>query len=158
MSGRGTANNERRCSSKNVMTMRFKEIISDLFAARPWKARSHADTLIGQRPEGASGKDFNGPTIKLLEASRPPATPVERLAVEILRREGRTSIRKLVEHVARELYSAEVRNGAWALDIGLYGTELFVPDAVSELKSGDGILWKIEEPGGERDGLLPDLS
>ena len=140
------------------MNTSFKEVISELFAVRPWKARSRADALAGKRAGGTSGKARNGLTVKLLEASRPPATPVERLAVEILRREGRTSIRKLVEHVARELYSAEVRNGAWALDIGLYGTELFVPDAVLELKSGDGILWKIEESGGERNGLLPDLS
>src|SRR3989338_4205154 len=139
------------------MNTTFKEVISEFFAVRPWKARSRADALVGKRAGGTSGKAFNGLSVKLLEASRPPATPVERLTVEILKREGRTSLRKLVGRVAREIYSAEVRNGAWALDIGLYGPKLFVSEVIAEVKSGKGILWQIENPEGPGDGILPDL-
>jgi len=114
--------------------------------------------VAGKRSERSSGaKGLDGFTIRLLKASRSPATTVERLSVEILKREGRTSLVKLVERVAREIYSDEVRSGAWALDIGLYGPNLFVSDVISELKSGNGILWQIEEPEGPGDGILPDL-
>lgn len=137
------------------MTTILKEAVSDwileIEVARGYDA--------GKRAKGGSEtKGFEGPTIRLLEAARPPATPVERLAVETLKREGRTSLKELVEHVARELYSDEVRNGAWVLDIGLFGPDLFVPNVAAELKSGNGILWKIEGLKEQSDGVLPDLS
>lgn len=83
-------------------------------------------------------------TIGLLEAPRPPVAPVERLVVGFLRREGRTSLKKLVEHVTRELYSQEIRRGAWVVDIGFFGRGLFARDVNRELKAGDGILWEIK--------------
>lgn len=101
---------------------------------------------------------FEGLTIRLLQASRSPTTPVERLAVEILKCEGRTSLTKLVERVARELYFDEVRKGAAVLDIGLFGPGLFVPNVVGELRLAEGILWKIEGLKEQADGVLPDLS
>lgn len=115
--------------------------------------------MAGERPEGSSEtKGFEGLTIRLLEPSRPPVTPVERLAVEVLKREGRTSLTKLVEHVAREVYFDEVHRGAWVLDIGLYVPKLFVPNVTSELKAANGILWKIESPEEQGDEILPNLS
>lgn len=115
--------------------------------------------MVGKRPKGASQtKDLEGLTIRLLEASRPPVTRMERLVVETLKREGRISLKQLVAHVARELYSDEVRNAAWVLDIGLFGPDLFVPNVAAELKSGNGSLWKIEGLKEEADGILPDLS
>lgn len=78
--------------------------------------------------------------------------------LEILKHEGRTSLARLVERAARELYSDEVRNGASALDIGLYGPGLFVSDVISELESGNGIRWEIERPREKVEGILPDLS
>ncbi len=140
------------------MRSTLKEAISDFFAGRSWKSKTAPGMVAGKRPERFSGaKGLDGSTIRLIKASRSPATTVERLSVEILKREGRTSLMKLVERVAREIYSDEVRSGAWALDIGLYGPNLFVSDVISELKSGNGILWQIEEPEGPRDGILPDL-
>ena len=115
--------------------------------------------VAGKRSERSSGaKGLDGFTIRLLKASRSPATTVERLSVEVLKREGRTSLAKLIERVAREVYFDEVRRGASALDIGLYGPDLFVAEVISELKAANGILWKIESPEERDNGVLPDLS
>ena len=141
------------------MTKVFKQAVTDFFAAVSRTSRLKTGILGRNSPKGVRGfEGSRGAIIRLLEECRPPATPVEQLAINVLKREGRTSFTKLLEHVARELYSDEVRSGAWALDIGLYGPNLFVPDVVSELKSGDGILWKIEEPEGQHNGILSDLS
>ncbi len=138
--------------------MTLKEAISDFFTVRSWKSKLRGDTLAGKRPEGGSGtKGFEGVTIRLLESSRPPATPVERLAVETLKREGPTSFKRLVERIAREVYFDEVRNGAWILDIGLFGPDLFVPEVNFELKAADGVLWKIERSREESHGILSNL-
>jgi hypothetical protein len=52
----------------------------------------------------------------------------------------------LVERVASELYNEELRHGAWVLDIGLFGSSLFVPDVVSEIEARNGTLWRIDDP------------
>lgn len=89
--------------------------------------------------------------VRLAErATRPPATPVERLAVATLRREGALPIDRLVQQVASELYCEAVRNGAWIVDLGLFGSVLFVPDVARELEAGHGILWEIETGEGAR--------
>ena len=78
---------------------------------------------------------------------RATVTPIERLAVSNLRREGVISLQLLVERVATELYREELRKGAWALDIGLFGSKLFVADVMSAIKARNGTLWQIEKPG-----------
>ena len=79
---------------------------------------------------------------------RPIATPIERLTVSSLRREGVIPLQLLVERVADELYHEELRKGAWVLDIGLFGSKLFVPDVIGEIEARNGTLWQIEKPGG----------
>jgi len=37
--------------------------------------------------------------------------------------------------------------GAWVLDIGLFGSKLFVPDVIGEIEARNGTLWQIEKPG-----------
>jgi hypothetical protein len=143
--------------SFQIMAATLKETISDFFTVRSWKSKWRKGTMVGKGPKGET-EGVEGLTIRLLEASRPPVRSVERLAVEILKREGRTSFTDLVEHIARELYFDELRHGASVLDIGLYGPDLCVPNVASELKLGDGILWKIETPKEQGDGILPDLS
>lgn len=87
--------------------------------------------------------------VRLLEPlRRSPTSPVEQLAVNILRQEGSISFELLVEYVVSDLYREELDRGAWTLDIGLLGKGLFVPDVVRGLKAGDGILWQIERPKG----------
>jgi hypothetical protein len=57
---------------------------------------------------------------------------------------GTASFSSLVNAVAADLYTDELRNGAGVLDIGLLGSRLFAGDVVQELKARDGILWEIK--------------
>jgi hypothetical protein len=77
-------------------------------------------------------------------------TPVERLAVSTLRREGAMPLPALAKLVASDLYVDALRHGAWVIDIGVFGRDIFVPDVARELKAADGILWEIETPDGAR--------
>lgn len=85
--------------------------------------------------------------VRLIEPSeRAPITPVERLALAILRRDGETPLGRLLERLASEIYRRELRAGAGLLDIGLLGPKLFLSDIVSELRAGENRLWRIESP------------
>ena len=98
-----------------------------------------------QAPGDESGRGF---IVRPIEPpGRATVTPIERLAVSNLRREGVISLQLLVERVATELYHEELRKGAWALDIGLFGSKLFIADVMSEIKARNGTLWQIEKPG-----------
>ena len=137
----------------------LKQAIGDLIRAGRPKGQDRSGMLAARRSEDVSkNKALHGLTLRLIAPVRPAATQVERLAVEILKREGRTSLKRLVADVAREVYSDEVRRGAWVLDIGLYGPGLFVAEVVGELNAANGILWKIESPEEPGNGVLPDLS
>ena len=70
-------------------------------------------------------------------------TPVEAQVVSILTNEGAISYERLVQRVADELYQKELRHGAGALDIGLFGSRLFDRDVFCALEAADGVLWKI---------------
>lgn len=89
--------------------------------------------------------------VRLLEAGqRSPLTAVERLAVSALRHEGAMPLLLLAERVAQDLYRDALRHGAWVLDIGLFGRDIFVPDVVRELEAASGVLWEIESVEGAR--------
>jgi hypothetical protein len=81
-------------------------------------------------------------------SARRPSTLIEKLTVKTLKDREPTVLPQLVERLADDLYRDEVRNGAWTLDIGLFGSRLFTRDVARELKPGDGILWEIRQ---ERD-------
>jgi hypothetical protein len=81
----------------------------------------------------------------LEEHHQEPSTYVERLAVAALKETGTQPLHRLVERVAAELYREELRHGATTLDIGLFGSRLFVPDVISELDARNGSLWRIEK-------------
>jgi hypothetical protein len=49
----------------------------------------------------------------------------------------------LVQRVARTLYVDALGQGAWTVDIGVFGSEVFVPEVVRGLEEGDGTLWEI---------------
>lgn len=105
------------------------------------------DTLSRKGPKQASKDE---PTrhlvVRLIEPlPRPTVTPIERLAVSSLKQEGAIPFRLLVERVASAVYFEELRNGAWILDLGLFGPRLFVRDVVREIEAGNGILWEIEK-------------
>ena len=106
------------------------------------------DTLFGRSSKRHIAQEPKHDLIvRLIEPhSGAPVSPVERLAVTMLKRERAIPFHLLVERVASELYHEELRNGAWVLDIGLFGSSLFVPDVAGEIKARDGALWQIEKP------------
>src|SRR5688500_14309093 len=67
-----------------------------------------------------------------------PETSVERFTIAVLTQRGAMPLYRLVECVAYELYREEIRNGATTLDIGLFGSRLFVPDVIAALKARNG--------------------
>ena len=91
------------------------------------------------------------------QPARPAITRVERAALEILRETGEAPFDALVAHVAAELYREEIRHGAWAVDLGLLGSRLFVPDVVRSLDRYNGVLWEIVPDPEKTDGILSDL-
>jgi hypothetical protein len=86
-----------------------------------------------------------GNTIVRLESgSREPVTPVEQLAVSLLASKGPMPLHTLAERVASELYRQELGKGAQVLDIGLFGSRLFLGDVIGEIEARNGTLWRIE--------------
>ena len=133
--------------------------MSDLIA-KFRKRKDHAMNLTTGRAHATAGnKDTRSLRVRLVQpAPQPPATLIERTVVSTLKREAEMAFGPLVERVAAELYSAELRGGAWMVDLGLFGRSLFVPDVVRELEAGNEILWEIMTSCGETDGVLSDLS
>ncbi len=96
---------------------------------------------------GSRSRREPGPLVRLVDAPpRPAATPVERLAVAALGREGALAYTTLVERVADRLYREELRMGLWAADIGLWGKGLFLTEIAREIDAAAGLLWRIEDP------------
>jgi hypothetical protein len=58
-------------------------------------------------------------------------TDMERLVCDILHGESPKTASDLVKRVADEMYCEEPRNGAWAVDIGIWGPSLFNRDALA---------------------------
>src|ERR1044072_2219265 len=65
---------------------------------------------------------------------------------------------ELVWGLSSFLYEQEVKIGGWALDIGVFGASLFVPEARRELELAKGILWEIDSPRKDSNELLSNLS
>ena len=105
------------------------------------------EALLGMLPKKGWLMDRSGDSIivRLEQASREPATPVEQLAVSMLTSTGAMPLHTLTERVASELYRQELVKGAQVLDIGLFGSRLFKDEVVREIESADGILWKIKQ-------------
>ena len=104
-------------------------LVAGIFRTRRNEGRSLAHSCRSVRP--------------IRSASRSPITPVERLAGGMLEREGEMPLRLLVELVARPLYREAVLQGAWVVDIGIFGWKSFIPEVAAEIEAADGILWQI---------------
>lgn len=90
--------------------------------------------------------------VRLIESpQRLPETAIEQRLMSRLKETGPVSFSSLVNAIAADLYTDELRRGAGVLDIGLFGSRLFTGDVVQELKAGDGILWEIEQEGTSHD-------
>jgi hypothetical protein len=98
--------------------------------------RSGTDILLG--PELALA------VVGLLNHPRGvPQSPIQQALLRALKETSSVSLPVLVKRVVGELYRDELRQGAAALDIGLFGDRLFNRDVVRELEAGNGILWEI---------------
>ena len=96
--------------------------------------------------EGSVSAKTDAVAVRLIDSPRRvPATPIEQRLISTLRETESISFATLVNAVSADLYAEELRTGAGALDIGLFGSRLFNGDVIRELKAGDGILWKIGE-------------
>ena len=82
--------------------------------------------------------------VRLAASSRQPETRVEQLVLTMLASEGAITLDTLAERVASELYREELRQGAQTLDIGLFGSRLFLGDVIREIEARNGTLWQIE--------------
>src|SRR5262249_61227643 len=88
------------------------------------------------KTEGVGGEPSHDAIVRLLDpVDRPVVTPIEKLTLSNLKREGVIPFRLLVERVATELCQAELRKGAWILDIGLMVGKLFVPAIIDEIEA-----------------------
>lgn len=74
---------------------------------------------------------------------RKPEAPIQLAVMRVLKESEAISLAVLVKRIAGELYRDELRQGAAALDIGLFGDRLFNRDVVEELEAGNGIFWEI---------------
>lgn len=122
--------------------------VTDFISIKLRRSKNLSGALSKKSGRGAAQNDDPAHlSVRLLDPpSRLPRTPLEKLAVTTLKKQGPTPFPTLVERVARDIYHDEIRNGASVVDIGLFGPDLFVPEVIPGLKAGDGILWKIEKP------------
>ena len=77
----------------------------------------------------------------------PPArageTDIALKLISVLKNEGAVSFRLLVYRIAKDLYDEELRRGAAAVDIGIFGSRLFEPEVAQSLRAGNGMIWEI---------------
>lgn len=99
--------------------------------------------LLNILPKGIASK--RNTIVRLEPGSREPITPVEQLAISVLASKGAMPLHTLAERVAAELYRQELGKGAQVLDIGLFGSRLFLGDVIGEIEARNGTLWRIED-------------
>lgn len=119
----------------------------DSISKAPIRGETPMKTLFNKaRPNILDQKVPGKFVVRLLEPVPTAATtPIERLAIAALQCEGVLSLESLVRQVAFDLYHEELRNGAGVLDIGFYGSGLFVSEVAREIQARSGTLWKIEK-------------
>ncbi len=95
-------------------------------------------------PDAASAISA-GPVVRLVDTPRRQAeTALELQIIAILKEAEAVSHDQLVQRIARDLYESELRRGAAAVDIGIFGSRLFEPEVAQTLRGGDGVLWQID--------------
>jgi hypothetical protein len=71
-----------------------------------------------------------------------PVSEVQRLTMDILKKEREVDFSRLLPEVASKIYLDEVHRAA-AVDIGLLGPGLFLSEIAREIRGRDGELWEI---------------
>ena len=127
--------------------MPLSEAQVDLYnAISPARIRNHALSkwLFGSRaPERPQSQIVSSKVRLVANPSRGPATAAERAVVELLRRTDDVLLEQLVAVVAEELYREEIHAGAWIVDLGLFSSAWFAPEARRLLETGNDELWQI---------------
>jgi hypothetical protein len=81
-----------------------------------------------------------------IQHDRPePVNSLQRLTVAMLRKKSPIPFDLLVQLLADELYQQELNDGAWVLDLGLFGRTLFIADVAGAIRAGNGTYWQIEK-------------
>jgi hypothetical protein len=84
-------------------------------------------------------------TVRLIEPHpRSAVSDAETFVVTLLAAQSELPYREVVSRLAELLYRNELRAGGWSVDIGLFGSSLFVPEARRALEAGKGELWNFD--------------
>ncbi len=129
----------------NEMVMRLKQVMVDFPFMKYWQRKRPAALSQRGRTEGLSqaGEEGKGVRMRLLSLpSAVPTTEIEHSTVKLLREKGEVDFDRVLREVARQVYLRELRRGS-AVDIGLWGPGLFLPQVAQEIRARDGELWKI---------------
>jgi hypothetical protein len=117
---------------------------------------SHRDSSV--LPMAEENAPAEGRVYSIKPISRPARTETEKFVLRLLDRRESIAYDELVWGLSSFLYEQEVKIGGWALDIGVFGASLFVPEARRELELAKGILWEIDSPRKDSNELLSNLS
>ena len=118
----------------------------DLYnAISPARIRNHvlSKWLFGSRAPERPQSQIAAKVRLVANPSRGPASAAERAVVELLRRTDDALLEHLVAVVAEELYREEIHAGAWMVDLGLFSSAWFAPEARRLLETGNDELWQI---------------
>lgn len=75
---------------------------------------------------------------------RPPASPTERQALEVVRCAGSVSLGVLARDVARDLYAAEVQRGGLVATVEHFGPHTYLPGVTRVIQEAHGVLWHVD--------------
>ena len=90
-----------------------------------------------------SRRIFASQVSRLEAPKRRAATKGEIAIIELLSKQPELALGEAVDVVAEALFREESRAGAWAVDLGLFGSRLFQTEARRILQNGDGELWWV---------------
>lgn len=87
----------------------------------------------------------NAFTVRLIEPHpHSPVSDAEAFVVTLLAAESELPYSEVISRVAELLYRNELRSGGSSVDIGLFGSSLFVTEARRALEAAKGKLWNID--------------
>jgi hypothetical protein len=119
-----------------------------------WKIFSGSSWRRGNA--GVTRSEIKQRSVRLLTPlARAPSTIIEARVVALLENNTMMPFDRLVRLVAAGLYHDELRRGAAALDVGLFGRRLFDQEVTGVLEAQDRVLWEVTIEGNEWMKSLP---
>jgi hypothetical protein len=110
-----------------------------------WRISRTFTILSGRaNSNGSAAVDSIEQIVRLIS---PPArageTEIELKLISVLKNDGAAAFPHLIHRIAKDLYDEELRRGAAAVDIGIFGSRLFESEVAQSLRAGNGMLWEI---------------